>query len=100
MANLNGEGESNMAEMHDVLVKVISAKGKCINEHKVGDKWVVCGKSPEGLCLSALCSLLPYIKVLSCGGTFPWAPDNPDVIALACPDPANPVVFELRRIGK
>jgi uncharacterized repeat protein (TIGR04076 family) len=31
------------------------------------------------------------------GGSFPWEKD-PDVTTVACPDPDNPVVFELRRL--
>lgn len=31
------------------------------------------------------------------GGSYPWSED-PDVYIGCCPDPVNPVVFELRRI--
>jgi len=31
-----------------------------------------------------------------CGGSFPWAQD-PNKATIACPDPENAVVFELRR---
>lgn len=86
-----------MAERYDVVVKVISQKGTCAHEHKVGDKWVIRGETPEGICLSAFQSLLPDLRVLMFGGSLPWMKD-PDTARVACPDAENPVVFELRRV--
>ncbi len=88
-----------MAERYDVAVKVISQKGKCAFEHKVGDEWVISGKTPAGICLGAFNALYSSARVLMFGGAFPWEPD-PDVTVIACPDAKNPVVFELRRIRK
>ncbi len=86
-----------MAERYKVSIKIISQKGTCGSEHRVGDHWVVDNKTPEGMCLSAFDVLFPYIQVLMFGGTFPWA-DDPDATTIACPDAENPVVFELRRL--
>jgi len=86
-----------MTEVYNVVVKVTSQKGTCGAEHKVGDEWVIGSKTPEGICLSAFHALLPSTRVLRFGGTFPWGTD-PDVTTIACPDGANPVVFELRRV--
>jgi len=86
-----------MAESYKVSIRVVSQKGTCEAGHKVGDRWVVDEKTPEGLCLFAFSSLLPFLQVLMFGGSFPWESD-PDVTTVACPDPANPVVFELRRL--
>ena len=88
-----------MAERYDVAIKVISQKGTCSNEHKVGDEWVIGDKTPEGICLGAFGALHPHVKVLGYGGSFPWTSD-PDVATFACPDAKNPVVFELRRLRK
>ena len=88
-----------MAERYEVLVRVISQKGTCANEHKVGDQWVIKTKTPEGICLSAYEALHSAIRVLRFGGIFPWEAD-PDVTTAACPDAKNPVVFELRRLRK
>ena len=88
-----------MAETYDVVAKVISQKGTCGAKHKVGDEWVIGSKTPEGICLSAFNALFPSVRVLRFGGTFPWGTD-PDVTTVACPDAANPVVFELKRIRK
>lgn len=86
-----------MAEIYKVSVKVISQQGTCEMGHKVGDEWVVGEKTPEGLCTFAFGSLLPTITPLMFGASFPWESD-PDMTTAACPDPANPVVFELRRL--
>ncbi len=86
-----------MADKYDVAVKVVSQKGTCVFEHKVGDEWIVGGTAPAGLCLPALSALLPFITALRFGGSFYWE-SNPDVTTFACPDVANPVVFELRRL--
>ena len=88
-----------MAERYEVAVKVVSQKGTCVQEHKVGDEWVIGRKTPEGICLSAFSSLYPNAWGLMFGGAFPWATD-PDVAKVACPDAKNPVVFELRRLRK
>jgi len=86
-----------MAERYKIAVEVISQKGKCNAGHKVGDKWVVGNKTPEGICLSAFASLFPNIRALTFGANLPWESD-PDFTDMACPDPVNPVVFSLRRI--
>ena len=86
-----------MAERYDVAVRVISQEGTCTAEHKVGDKWVIGRKSPEGMCLSACNALYPNLRVLMFGGALPWETD-PDVTTVVCPDAKNPVVFELKRL--
>jgi uncharacterized repeat protein (TIGR04076 family) len=87
-----------MADRYDVKVKVISQKGTCGAGHKVGDEWLITGKTPDGICLSAFNALFSNIRVLMFGGTFPWSSD-PDVSTIACPDAENPVVFEVRRVS-
>ncbi len=88
-----------MAERYEVAVKVVSQKGTCPNEHRVGEEWVLGKKTPQGICLSALSTLLPAVRVLMFGGSFPWEAD-PDVATIACQDAEKPVVFELRRLRK
>jgi len=86
-----------MAESYKVNIRVISQKGTCEAGHTVGDEWLVGEKTPEGLCIFALGSLLPFIMPLMYGGSFPWEKD-PDMTTVACPDAENPVVFEIRRL--
>lgn len=82
--------------MSDVIAKVISQKGTCDAQHKVGDEFFIGEKTPPNLCSWAFYCLFPFAQVLRLGGSFPWETDR-DKSTVACPDPANPVVFELRR---
>ena len=86
--------------LYVIEVTVKSQKGKCALGHKVGDKIVFDGRSVRGdICYSALMVLLPKIYSMRYGVEFPWSEDG-DTIFNACPDPENPVVFEIRRIRK
>ncbi len=82
--------------MSDVIAKVISQKGTCEVGHKVGDEFIIGQQTPPNLCSWAFHSLFPFAEVLQFDGSFPWEQDR-DKATVACPDPANPVVFELRR---
>ena len=85
---------------YEVEVTVKSQKGTCALGHKVGDRIFFDGKSVKGdICYSALMTLLPKIYAMRYGVEFPWSEDG-DTIYNACPDPGNPVVFEIRRIRK
>jgi uncharacterized repeat protein (TIGR04076 family) len=57
--------------MSDVVAKVISQKGICHAQYKVGDEFVVSGKTPPNHCAAAYCSLFPSIRVLEFGGSSP-----------------------------
>jgi len=82
--------------MDGVIARVVSQKGTCEAGHRVGDEFVIGDHTPPGMCAWAFYTLFPFASVLQFGGTFPWESD-PDKATVACPDPANPVVFELRR---
>ena len=86
-----------MAESYKVSVRVISQKGTCEAGHRVGDQWLVGDTTPEGICLYAFASLLPFMTPLMFGASFPWEKE-PDMTTVACPDPTNPVVFKIRRL--
>lgn len=88
-----------MTQTYDVCVEVVSQKGTCHAGHKIGDKWIVSGKTPEGICLTAFSCLYPLLSALRFGGSFLWEVD-PDMISVACADADNPVVFELRRMDE
>ena len=85
-------------EVNTIIVnaKSLSSNSKT-SYHKVGDEWVVGDRTPEGICIYAFDSLLPFITPLMFGGAFPWEKD-PDVTTAACPDGQNPVLFEIRRV--
>ena len=82
--------------MPEIIAEVISQKGTCAAGHRVGDKFVIGQKTPAGLCSWAFSSLFPFAEVLEFGGSFPWEKD-PNKATVACPDPDNPVVFEVKR---
>ncbi len=86
-----------MADAYDVEVTVVSQQGVCAEGHKVGDKWVICSKTPEGMCLSAFHTVFPSLRVLRHGGSYSWE-DDPDKTTLVCIDSQNPVIFELKRL--
>ena len=88
-----------MSERYQVAVKVISQKGTCAAKHKVGDEWILGNRTPGGMCFGAFHVLYQNARVLMFGGSLPWESD-PDVSTIVCPDPENPVVFELRRLPK
>ncbi len=81
-----------------VVARVIRQEGHCEAGHCVGDEVVFDGLTVQGkICLHALYSFLPKVFAMRYGATFPWLQD-PDVATHACPDAANPVVFEIRRV--
>ena len=82
--------------MSEIVARVISRKGTCAAGHNLGDEFVIGQLTPPGFCSWAFYTLFPFAEVLQFGGTLPWEQD-PDTAIVACPDPANPVVFELRR---
>jgi len=87
-----------MVNRYNVSITVISQKGNCAQGHKIGDRWVCDSRyTPGGICLSAFHTMYPILRVLGFGGSLPWR-DEPDMNTTACPDPANPTVFELRRL--
>lgn len=81
--------------MSDVTAEVISQKGTCSAGHKVGDKFVIGQQTSLKLCSWAFYTLFPFAEVLQFGGSFPWENER-NKTTVACPDPENPVVFELR----
>ncbi|MFO8102185.1 MAG: TIGR04076 family protein [Dehalococcoidia bacterium] len=83
-------------EMYDVVAKVISQEGECSAGHRVGDEFLIGQTTPIGMCSWAFCALFPFAVALQAGGSFPWE-ESEDITTVACPDPQNPLVFELKR---
>jgi uncharacterized repeat protein (TIGR04076 family) len=85
-------------QIHIVVARVIRQEGHCGVGHQVGDEVIFDGQRVQGrVCLDAMCAFLPWVHALRYGAEFPWQEDKGAVIC-ACPDAANPVVFELRRV--
>lgn len=88
-----------MAETYNVIARVISQKGTCVAGHKAGDEFLIGDITPSGMCAWAFYTVFPFASTLQYGGSFPWEDDSEKAI-VACPDPTNPVVVELRRVKK
>lgn len=81
-----------------VKAKVKSVKETCSLGHEVGDVIKFTETGIEGkICIHALYSMLPAVFAMMYESKFPWLED-PDTKTHACPDAANPVVFEITRI--
>ena len=84
--------------MDKIIAKVVSQKGTCVAGHRVGDEFEIDElKTPGGMCPWAFVALWPFAEPLRFGA-FPWEKD-PSKARVACPDPDNPVVFELRKVA-
>lgn len=77
---------------------VVSVKGTCSWEHKVGDKFQLGGHETDGLCGFFYHDIFPQIIMLQFGGGYPPDWGDPDVIEVACPDLTNTVKMVLRRL--
>lgn len=93
-----------MANPAKVILKVISVKGTCAAGHWEGQEFDLSGefsvgtsKDGKALCPSAFHTAYPYYRTLRFGGEFPWEKDK-DKTHVACPDPFNPLIMELRRV--
>lgn len=92
------DGKAKSAKIQ-IKVQKILERGVCPLGFKPGDTWEVKGERvPERFCSWAFQSIFPFLTVLRFGGNF-FAWGMPEGKAtVCCPDPANPVVFELERI--
>ncbi len=79
-----------------LIARVVSQKGTCVCNHRVGDEFLLGNSTPPGLCSWAFNAIFPFANVLQFGGSFPWEKDR-DCATIACPDPSSPVVFEVRK---
>jgi uncharacterized repeat protein (TIGR04076 family) len=83
--------------MDKVKITVKSIKGECQAGHCPGQEYILDNFKLSGnLCPDAFNSLWPYIQVLRFGGKYPWGDE--DGVSIACPDPDNLAVFDIRRI--
>ena len=86
-----------MPDRYGVQITILSQEGVCAAGHCAGDTFEVHRHTPCNFCVFAYSAIDLDIRALMFGGTYPWAKDKDTYIG-CCPDPVNPVVFELRRI--
>jgi uncharacterized repeat protein (TIGR04076 family) len=82
--------------MPNVIANIVSHNGTCGARRRAGDKFIIGQKTPPDLCLWTFYTLFPFGQKLHLGGSF-HREQNPKRATVARPDPANPLVFELRR---
>ena len=80
-----------------IIGTIKDVKGTCNHGHKVGETMEIDGHDTAGLCGFFYHRIFPNIMILQFGGSYPWGED-PDVMSLECPDSANAVTIELKRI--
>lgn len=82
----------------EITVKEVLGDREPSCGYKPGDTWRVTGnETVNDFCGWAFNAIFPFITPLRFGGEFPWEEDK-DTALVCCPDPHNPVVFELRRV--
>lgn len=100
----------------EVHITVKSVKGFCAAGNNQGCKYIT---RPRGagcflpdpqdgarpICGMALNSMYPWLLMFALGGGVPWRFEgteyensDPNVDYVACPDPVNAVVYEVRRV--
>lgn len=82
-------------QLEDVSVKIIKTSNCPYFKKK--QKVVLNQLTPNGLCISAYHTLIPYIHTLYNKGEFTWMKDRKKVIA-QCPNPEVGVSFEVNHI--
>ncbi len=83
---------------HKLIATVKSVKGDCSWGHEAGDTFDIDCHDNAGLCGFFYHDIFPYIAMLQFGGGFPEEWGNPNVVDVQCPDRANLVTLELRRV--
>ena len=85
-----------------IIGTILEVKGTCHAGHKVGDEIELSGHQCGGLCGFFYHDIFPYIIMLQFGGSFPkeWKWASKDILRRECPDRANAVKIELRRVGE
>ncbi|MEW6441066.1 MAG: TIGR04076 family protein [bacterium] len=90
--------EKNGKPWHRVVGRIKETRGTCQVGHKAGDTLELDAHDPAGICGFLFHSAFPYLVMLQFGGGFPPEWGGPDVVELDCPDRANAVTLELRRM--
>jgi uncharacterized repeat protein (TIGR04076 family) len=86
-----------MASGKPVRIRTVDIRDRCPNGHQLGEEYLVHHKTPDGICMGAFSSMLPYLTALRFGASFPWE-EQQGTITLGCPDHENCVVWRLERV--
>lgn len=80
-----------------VVAKVVGMQGDCTIGMKPGDEFELSVHKCGDFCGYFYHNVIGWVKTLQFGGTFPLFED-PDVQTWECPNAANRVKIELRRV--
>jgi len=86
-----------MKEIYKLEATIVEQKGHCAAGHKVGEKFDLNDVKAPPICKPLLNALEAQSMVLKFGGNMPWLKDK-GITRIACPDPENPVIVELKRV--
>lgn len=96
------EGEERVKRtraLYRVKVTVTEVNGNCRAGHHPGDEIIFDDNEVKGkICFDAMCSFISKVYARRYGADLPWLEDEDAPAFHACPDAANPVVFEIRRM--
>lgn len=86
------------AIFYQIFITVKSMGGHCDAGLKVGDRFEIMGPRLEqgGICVPALNAMYPYVNAMKYGE--PYILQGKDTYEVCCPDPKNPVIFEISRV--
>ena len=85
--------------LYRVKVTVKEVNGYCRAGHRPGDEVIFGDNEIEGkICFDAMCSFISKVYARRYGASLPWLQEEDAPALHACPDAANPVVFEIRRL--
>ena len=89
--------ESNGTRVRAEVVEIMGS-GECPSGLEVGRAWVIDDYlCPQGMCVFAYNSIMPFITTLRFNGRFPWREEP--MARVCCPDAGHPVVFQLTAEG-
>ena len=77
-----------------ITATIKSIQGHCSAGHQAGEHFPISCHDSGGLCGFCYHNIFSNLQTLQFGGTMPWWQDS--VVTLACPDPHNRLVLELK----
>lgn len=88
------DGENKCVDYSCLRIKVVDQKGSCPKGMSSGDTFKLDNLVPQGMCLAAFHSAIPYYITLANGGHFGWLKDR-NAVVFQCPNPEAAVAMKL-----
>ena len=83
---------------HKVMAKVLEMENPCTINMQQGDEFELSTHKCGEFCGLFYHNIQPFVVMMQTGGEFPGVPDPEVMPGFVCPNPANKVKVELRRI--